>query len=136
MIDWGEDGGVLPAHLMIFVDLRNLTEEEQELSGYPAAIYAVIESAKPNKKQEEQRMSELFVPYIKELGNGHNAEGEPKRKYYLVDCDSIVAPTVMIPDVGNTNNAAYLRLTPQHEWAKGFERWLDKPHSRRFADDD
>ena len=118
-----------------FVDFRELTDEEEESFGWPRAIYAIVESATPSEKKTEIDMSELLIPYVKEMGNGvwddprdpHQVPilGQRKRKFHMVDCDSIVDPTVLIPDIGNKDPAAYLRLRSKDEWADMFEEWLE-----------
>ena len=119
MINWGDEGGVLPAQIWGFIDL---TEIPPDLTREPAT-YAIIESAKPNKTQQEKGLSLLFEPFLKEH-NGITANGEVDRKFYLVDTNSFVAPTIMFPDVGNKNKAAYLRIKPRDKWASMFSDWL------------
>lgn len=142
IVDWGEEGGELPVHLRCFVDLRDLvfnSQEEEDQSDIWPGIWAICEAANPSKNKKEQAMSDLFVPFTKEMGQGNYAggpqHGERKRKYYRLDCNALVAPTVMIPDIGNKNNAAYLQLLPKESWASLFEEWLDEEHTRRFAAD-
>lgn len=127
MIDWGDEGGILPAQVWIYVDLRNI----QPNLAYEPGIYAVIESAKKNNDKAENDLSEIFKPYIKETTKIH-ANGKIDRQFYLVDVDTFYEPTVMIPDVGNKNKAAFLRMIPKTKWSELFSEWLAEEHTREF----
>ena len=37
-----------------------------------------------------------------------------------------------MPDLGNEDSRAYLRLVPKASWGKMFEQWLDEDHTREF----
>ena len=127
MIMWGDDI-ILPAQIWCFVDLRNLDED---CVTYEPGVYAIVESADENPNQNEKGLSELFVPYIKETNGFEN--GKVKRKFYIVDVESIHSEACVIPDMGNANPAAFLRLLPKDEWSKQFVRWLREEHTRNFT---
>ena len=122
MIDWG-DGQVLPGQISIFIDLRDVPVGLR----YEPSVYAVVESANPVLDKEEQELSQIFQPYIKEM-----KEGTDERSFYLVDVGAFYSPTCMIPDHGHENNAACLRLRPRSEWAAQFSDWLETPYERQF----
>lgn len=122
MIDWGNNL-ILPAQLWMFVNLQEIPEGLV----YEPGIYAVVESAEENEDAIEQNMSELLLPYVKET-DGLDENGEVKRKFYLVDVESFYEPAVLIPDLGNENVGAYLRLVPRAEWAEQFSEWLGEEH--------
>ena len=129
MIDWGEDdGGVLPGQIWCFVDLTNIPTN----LAYEPGIYAVIESSSPAKDRSDNAFSEIFKPYLKELKKIHK-DGRIERSFYLVDVESFHAPTVMIPDIGNQNPAAFLRMIPRVEWSAQFIEWLHAEHTREFS---
>ena len=113
MIRWEEDGRVLPAQIWCFIDFTMLKQG----AIYDPGVYAVVESAEPNTKACEQNRSELFHPIVKEMDG-------PRRKFYVVSVDSFVSPACVIPDIGNTNNAAFLRLLPKTEWGDSFQTFL------------
>ena len=120
MIHWeGDDDDDpsydLPAQIWCFLDLSHLKEG----AAIEAGVYAVIESADPNEAREEQNISKLFEPYIKER-QGKN------RKYYLVNTSSFAAPACVIPDIGNKrSDSAFLRLLPREEWCNKFNAFLE-----------
>ena len=126
MIDWGNNI-ILPGQIWIFVDFRDVPQNLL----YEPGIYAVIESSDHNEDEEENDLCELFVPYIKET-DGIDEEGNIKRKFYLVDVESFHEPTVVIPDIGNENPAAMLRLRPKYEWSDQFVTWLGSEHTQEF----
>lgn len=127
MVDWGNNN-ILPAQIWIFVDLQEIPDNLP----YQPGVYAVIESANANDDEEENEFSELFVPYTKEMRDDDNPQNL-KRKFYLVDVESFVAPTVVIPDIGNENQAALLRLLPKDDWAEQYVSWLGQEHTREFS---
>jgi len=126
MINWG-NGVILPGQIWIFVNLQNIPEE----SFHDPGIYAIIESSDPNPDVEERRLSQILQPFLKETKT--NSEGRPnQRRFHLVPVSSIHSPICMIPDHGNPDPSAYLKLAPKSEWAKMFSNWLEKEHSREF----
>jgi hypothetical protein len=131
MVDWGMDG-ILPAQLWCFLDLRQLTRNHvvQGLAVTPG-IYAVAECAYENDDEEEKRLSALFVPYTKETTI--NNDGSMSRRFYLVDVDAFYSPACIIPDIGNENPSAYLRLLPKADWSDQFSDWLRSEHTREFS---
>ena len=125
MIDWGNDV-TLPGQIWIFVDLQQIPLERCHEPG----VYAVIESANPNPDKAEQDLSQIFEPFLKERKkNGRDLE---TRQFYLVPVASFDSPICLIPDHGNTNPAAYLKLTPRKDWAAQFSVWLGLEHSKEF----
>lgn len=125
MIDWG-DALILPGQVWIFVDLRKIPVDLV----YEPGIYAIVESANQVTNQEELDLSQIFRPYLKETAGVIN--GSVQRRFYLVDVESFYAPCCMIPDHGNPDSRAYLRLTPKKEWASQFGDWLKSSHARQF----
>ena len=128
MINWGENIQ-LPGQIHCFVDLRDIPQG----LFYDPGIYAVIESADKNEDPEEIARGDLFVPYIKET-DGTDNDGNVKRKFYLIDCDCFASTACLIPDLGNDDSCAFLRLLPRSEWTKQFIAWLRTPHSRNFTE--
>jgi len=127
MIDWGDDG-ILPAQIWCFLDLQAIPQG----LAYPPGIYAVAESASEVDDEDEKELSDLFIPYIKETNE--DGDGNISRKFYLIDVEAFHAPAVVIPDIGNDNEAAFLRLLPRSTWADQFVQWLHEPHTREFTD--
>jgi len=126
MVDWGNNI-ILPGQIWIFVDFHDIAPNLP----YEPGIYAVIESADPNDDEEEINLCDIFVPYVKET-DGTDANDAVKRKFYLVDVEAFHEPTVVIPDIGNENPAAVLRMRPRYEWSDQFVTWLASEHTQEF----
>jgi hypothetical protein len=116
----------LPCQIWCFIDLRDI--DECEIS---PAIYAVVETALPRRNKQEVELCDLFVPYLKEMGNKRE-DGTYQRCYRIVDVDCIADTACLIPDLGSTNSTAFLRLLPRTLWAEQFELWIHQPHERDF----
>jgi hypothetical protein len=97
---------------------------------YEPGTYAVLESSNPVNTPAEANLSQIFKPYVKETGSMRN--GSRERKFYLVNVDSFYAPCIMIPDHGNPDSRAYLRVLAKRDWASQFSDWLDTEHEREF----
>jgi hypothetical protein len=127
--DQCEDYVDLPFHLMAFVDLRMLGDDE--VDGMAPAIYAIGESAsKRNRRKEhfdEVDLSQLFTPYTKDIG-GKDNNGQVKRKLYTVDTETITETAILVPDIGHSNVGEFLKLQPRKLWSEQFTDWLETPH--------
>ncbi len=125
IIDW-DDGKLLPGQIWGFIDFTELPDNEHR----PPGIYAMVESCTQVKTPKEANQSRLFVPYKKDITVN---EDNITRKFWLADVDSIHSPTVLIPDIGNEDDTALLRLKPREEWAEDFSKWLKTaPKKRNF----
>jgi len=131
-IDWGEeDGGVLPCHIAIFVDLTNIPDNNEHLS---PGTYAVVESASLYSSQQEQNLGQIFEPYRKDFKkmSRENTKTTVERQYYLADVDAIASPMCMIPDLGNPHPGAFFKVHPRQTWAKFFMEWLESDFETEF----
>ena len=129
IIDWGEEEGELPCHLMGFVDLRGIPEDFsvsfEETGELYAGIFAIVEAAQKVTQEPGAIRSELFVPYDKEV-KGFTGRFVSHNKYYLADVEAIVGPAALIPDIGGPVNR-YLHLKDRSKWKKDFTKWLEIP---------
>ena len=133
--DWGifdlsyqtESGSDMPGQIHCFVDLRGLPEEND--LNYEPAIYAIIEPA--IMVTEGWDISDLFKPYTKMTKNADGFD-QPITTKELVNVKDIKEPAVLIPDLENPNQRAYLRMTKKRQWSQLFENWLNDPHERNF----
>lgn len=151
-IEWGNGWGIQPAHIWCFLDLRQLTKDYHvgdatigQITIGPG-VFAVVESAfqadEPQDLEGEDEngdliyfeYSSIFQAYEKYVGKDTLDDGSVRRQFYLAPVDSFHSPVVMIPDVGNKNPAAYLKMLPQSEWSDQFIRWLGTPHQRDFTE--
>lgn len=128
IIDWGEEEGHLPCHIMGFVDLMALPEN-CGLSYGPSGdlysgLFAIVEVTVQTEPEDDVR-SELFIPYEKVVG-GFTGKFVSHNVYYLADVEAFVRPCAVIPDYGAQANC-YLLLKDRARWKKDFERWLEEP---------
>ena len=147
IFDWGRGYGKLPGEIWCFVDLSdapgNFNERFADCQ-LQRAIYAVVESSyccpnvvldkhgnevKDEMTQEPVPMnnSNMFAPIIKEGVTFDHQGRVAQRRFYLADVESIVAPTVVMPDIGNKNRLRCFVVEPRENWAKNFMKWLDAP---------
>jgi hypothetical protein len=121
----------VPAQIKCFIDLTMLPDGN---GVYEPGMYAVIEEAHRNPEPEEQFICDLWEPFIKlphyeqELTNTHCAPT-------LVHLKTLRAPCIVVPDLGNKNPRAYLRMLPRREWAEHFDDWLALPHTQLYEAD-
>ena len=119
----------VPCHIKAFLDFRKIPSPNA--LGKVPAIYALVEPAHKNPSIREQRRSEMFEPWLKQpspdafLNDKHH-------QMELVDVSCIQSPTTVIPDLGNANKRAYLRLVDRSIWKDLFNDWLLAPHVREF----
>ena len=159
VVQWRGDAGKVflhPARVHVFIDLRNvlprsvITFPESEQVGYftKPGFYAVIESydpvkvpspnntANPSEKMDADFDFSVFRKFRLTLLPKSN-----KPKLFLVHVDSIVGPTVAIPDAfGDTPiqvsgpsipSVDYIFLTlRQAEWAQTWESFIVKQDHR------
>jgi hypothetical protein len=92
-------------------------------------VFAVVESS---FYCDNDLGSEMFRPILKEQSIGDN--GSPCRKFYLADCETIVATACVIPDIGHAHVTRYLEMQPKKMWRDCFIRWLEEPHTEQMKD--
>jgi hypothetical protein len=126
-----EDQDWNPAQMKAFIDLRELSLEASQILNTEPGIYAIIEPTVENPDPNEEGQSELFTPWMKEASTEPGMEGT-FNNVELANVNLIGAPAIVVPDLDNENNRAYLRMVPKSQWAVLFEEWLEKPHTREF----
>jgi hypothetical protein len=131
MVDWGNDGGMLPNKICGFVDLSSIPADSGITFGGVAelqpGLYAIVENSKYSTSQKEKDMSELFVPIrkvTKPLRHGYVTG----MKLYLAEVEAIADTAIVVPDIGGPANA-YLLLRNRELWSKMFTDWLDYPNA-------
>ena len=123
-IDWGEDEPI-PCQLRTFVDLRHIPKDVcKAVTNDNPQIFALVESTTPVRSKTEIQKSEIFVPYKRDTGP------QQTRQYHWATVCSFVEPICVIPDLGNSNPRAVLKVKPRHEWAEDFLLWLKAPHEK------
>ena len=148
-LDWaiidfeGRKEGKKPGQMQCFIDFGCLPENNGQLGEgrVDPGIYTIVEIAKPSDDPEELTKGDLFRPFVKErLIRGDEDDYEEGEEYewgkrlLSVKTDSILGPTVLIPDLENPNPCAYLRLLSKDTWANKFEVWLKDKHTREFLE--
>ena len=125
-VTWEDANGnpyELPCQIWCFLDLRDIPEGLE----WEPGIYAVCETASRNRNREETALSRLFQPYKKDI---HEDGNYVARVFHMVDVEAFASPACLIPDIGNLDDTALLRLKPRREWAEMFVEWLNKPAKR------
>ena len=134
--DWGKQDGVSPGHIMCFVDLTELYEEDVhtfQQSKVHSGVFAVIEWAEAEEESDEWT-SNLFIP-INKRGKEVDESGKiTERMFYLADVEAIVDPLVIVPDVNEEKPNRFFQLYPRKEWGDDFILWLEAPFHREEAD--
>ena len=134
--DWGRQHGASPGHVMCFVDLTELYEEDAhtfQQSKVCSGVFAVIEWAEAEEESDEWT-SNLFIP-INKRGKEEEESGKiTERMFYLADVEAIVDPLVVVPDVNEAKPNRFFKLCPRKEWGDDFILWLEAPFHREEAD--
>ena len=131
LLDWG-DYGVLPVHIWCFVELNGIPSNPRIQHGeiYLAdGTYAVVESSTYSDDEEEKKMSDIFIPIIKDVGHIDEDGSVTERVFYLADVEAIEGPLCVVPDVGGAPNH-YFQVKPRSQWPKDFVAWLEDTHDK------
>ena len=110
VFDWGEEGQ-LPCHIMGFVDLSslpaNFTFDFAGIDDITRGIYAIVEISTYDQDDASLKILELFIPIKKKIG-GYTGNFVSHRILLLADCDAIVSPVTVVPNIWGGQNE-YLR---------------------------
>jgi len=122
-IDWGRDGK-FPCKCWGFIDLSDLPVPVERINygglrDITPGVYAIVESA-----EVVENTHELVYRIETECLTNNNGEVQ-NLKYYLADVEAIIAPAMVVPDVGGPENS-YLAVVSPDEWAGTFEEWLEE----------
>ena len=85
-----------------------------------------------NSDGEEHGVSQLIDSWVKRVDTTPNVKGKAGSLTQLVNLERLLSPAVVVPDLGNVNPRAYLRVLKRNQWASMFEDWLQTPHNRDF----
>jgi hypothetical protein len=121
----------VPAQMKCFIDLTKLPADNDV---YEPGMYCILEEAYYSPEPDEQFICKLWEPFIKKPH--HELELSQEHCYSnIVNLNRLRAPCVVVPDLGNANPRAYLRMLPRREWADQFDDWLGLPHTRLYEAD-
>ena len=121
----------IPCHIKCIVDLTSLPLEAQETIGRAADVYCVVEPAYRNDQREELYRSEFWESYIKKPSVLPN-QSTTRNMTLVVSLSKLRETAVVVPDLGNTNKRAVLKLLKPNLWAGLFRGWLAQPHRRMY----
>ena len=135
MVDWGEEYGQLPAKIWGFIVLDSLPdskESDHELfyGGIEVqnGMYAIVKSCFLSKQMDDRSMSDIFIPFQKEVGAINKDGVVTKRKLYLADVEAFADPLCVIPDIGAKPGCKYFQVRPRSAWVREFIDWIEDPH--------
>ena len=131
LIDWGEEGEheIVLGQLKAFVDLTDLPEA---VGATLPDAYVIFELAVPTKDPAEYHKSNLWEPWEKQPPNFPNFDPTVHHRTEIISINRILGPAVVVPDLGNENPRAYLKMVPISEWKFSFDDWLALPHRREW----
>lgn len=118
----------VPCHLKAIVDLRDLPSQASNTPG----TYVIAEPAYMSTLNHELGRSELWSAWVKDPANPEHGLPESANKTLLIHTKKLLAPTAVIPDIGNNNTRAYLRLLPRSQWGHLFNEWIEADHTREW----
>ena len=117
------------AQIKCFLDFRHLPEENATMQ--PPGIYAIIEPTRSNATNDFKFCSRLTDAMRKEPCTVEGFQND-HHKQQLVSIRRLKCPAVVVPDIGNSNCRACLRLAPKALWADKCNDWLEEHHQRQF----
>ena len=121
--------------IKFFVDLTEIPEENNLCTAhgdFVPGMYALVEPTWRNPVGEEQGISRIIDPWVKKEDINTKVKGKTGSLTQLVNLERLLSPAVVVPDLGNNNPRAYLRILKRSHWAQVFEDWLLEPHTRDF----
>ena len=126
-VDWGEDYGVCPVHLLAFIDLRSLTKDI-DIQGtiiekvFFVAIVHMIEKPLETKSSNQKDRGSDFAAHANSWLFYKSSKMQSKEDdtvVSLVHVESIVGPCIGIPlsSVANNKNNDFLFLKRRDDWS-------------------
>ena len=130
MFRWSEELGehrFVLGHMKCFIDLRQWPDYEE--------ICILMEIATPTVAGDQLSKSKVFEPWVKDESDIEDFFGNPRYcQMELVPVSQLAGPAVVVPDLANDNERAYLRMVPMWEWADSFNDWLHQHHYRLWEE--
>ena len=121
----------MPCQIKAFVDLTELPPEAEASVGLSSGLYALVEVTYPNPDIQEHRRSKLWYPVVKKASTMTSFAGT-NCLMELVSIDQLMGPATVVPDHGNEDNRAFLRLVRPTLWKELFNEWLRAEHTRAW----
>ena len=121
----------IPCQIKCIVDLTSLPFDAEEAIGRAPGVYAIVEPAHRNDDREEQHMSEFWEAYLK-LPSTDPEKSSTHNMVVVVSLTKLREPATVVPDIGNKNKRAFLKLLRPKLWAGMFHGWLAQPHTQLY----
>ena len=121
----------MPCQIKAFVDLSELPPEAEASVGLCSGVYALVEVTYPNPDIQEHRRSKLWYPVLKKA-SPMTSFASTNCLMELVNVDQLLCPATVVPDHGNEDNRAFLRLVRPDFWKELFNEWLRSEHTRAW----
>ena len=121
----------VPCRIKCIVDLTSLPMDSQEGIGRAPGLCLIAEPTKPNDDPQEKYRSEFWSAWVTEPSTAVGA-ASTKSKLEVIPISKLLGPTTVVPDLGNSNKRAHLKLLRPKHWGTLFASWLNDPHERQF----
>ena len=121
----------MPCQIKAFVDFSQLPPEAESSVGLSPGVYALVEVTCPNPDIQEHRRSKLWCPILKKATT-MTSFANTNCLMDLVSIDQLRGPATVVPDHGNEDNRAFLRLVRPTMWKDLFNEWLRAEHTRAW----
>jgi hypothetical protein len=121
----------VPCQLKCFIDLRDLPLEFSKRMNKPPGIYTLAEEATLDKSPIELERSEIWSLWKTKPSRSEDF-ADTSNHLTFINTEHITGPTIVIPDLDNDDNRAYLKMSALATWADDFEDWLNEEHTRQF----
>jgi hypothetical protein len=132
MIQWSD--GDYPAQIWGFIDLTELHVGAKGIRLHNGdrvykGVYAIVESAVVLQEDyPRQHHSEIWTSIELQVEQTSAAGDVIKRKFYVVDVETIKAPLIVTPNIGVIPKCGFLMMTPRNQWSDHFLQWVRAPH--------
>ena len=94
-------------------------------------MYLIVEPTMPNDDPREKFRSEFWSAWVT-LPSTATGVASTKKKLEVIPINKLKGPTTVVPDLGNSNKRAHLKLLRPKHWGALFTSWLNTPHKRKF----
>jgi hypothetical protein len=127
-----DDSNHVPCQLKCFIDLRNIPRDVADRINKLPGIYAMAEEATLDTSPAELERSEIWTLWTKKPCYNLQLANAGSNQMTFLPTNCITGPTVVIPDLDNNDQRAYLKMSALATWADDFDDWLNEDHTRQF----
>ena len=145
LVNWGGDTEPEPAHIWCFMVVRGLpkTKDKREKhrdklrigsADLHDGVYAVAECAAwatgPRAK------TRLFPKLTLEMASNAPGSTSKRRRFYLIDTETIAGPCCVVPDIGSKNKRDFFHVKGRDAWISMFDKFLQEEQLPQDYHDD